>query len=177
MQSFNAPLGKRADAGYLTNEFGKRVAFVAKPELAPERDGLIYARPDDTESSGGSWRDRLVAYNERGSNPLGLLRAAELYGHDAYRRIAGKFGIENTYILSAGWGLISGSFLTPFYDVTFSAAAEDYKRRRKSDFYRDFNMLPPDTDQPIIFFGGKDYLPIFSELTVIAHLAGGQIVD
>lgn len=156
---------KRANAAYLTNEFGQRVAFVARPELAPEREGLIYARPDDHDSNGKSWRDRLRAYHDSGSNPLGLLPAAELYGHDAYRRVAEAFGIENTYILSAGWGLIAGSFLTPFYDVTFSAAAEDYKRRRKSDCYRDFNMLPPDTGEEIVFFGGKDYLPMFNELT------------
>lgn len=153
---------KRADAGYLTNEFGQRVAFVARPEAAPQGDGLVHARPD---GNGGSWRDRLVAYNQSGTNPLGLLPAAELYGHDVYRRMSEKLGIERTYILSAGWGLIAGSFLTPFYDVTFSAAAEDYKRRRKSDRYHDLNMLPPDTDEPIFFFGGKDYLPLFSELT------------
>ena len=31
-------------------------------------------------------------------------------------------GIDNVYILSAGWGLISAAFLTPYYDITFSQA-------------------------------------------------------
>lgn len=156
---------KRPDAGFLRNEFGDRVAFVARPDLASQQEGLIYARPDDPASNGRSWRDELVAYNESGRNPFGLLPAAELYCHDAYRRIGEKFGIDKTYILSAGWGLISGSFLTPYYDVTFSAAAVDYKRRRKWDPYGDLNMLPPGTEEPIVFFGGKDYLPLFCDLT------------
>ena len=59
----------------------------------------------------------------------------------------------NTYILSAGWGLINSEFLTPYYDITFSAAADNYKRRRKADTYRDFCMLPEDVDELIVFFG------------------------
>jgi hypothetical protein len=74
-------------------------------------------------------------------------------------------GIDHVYILSAGWGLISAAFLTPYYDITFSQAGEAYKRRRHSDRYRDLQMLPKQTREPIVFFGGKDYLPLFATLT------------
>ena len=78
-----------------------------------------------------------------------------------------QFGEKNTYILSAGWGLIGSSFLTPNYDITFSMMKppERYKRRRKSDFYRDLCMLPANNDEQVFFFGGKDYVPLFCELT------------
>jgi hypothetical protein len=36
---------------------------------------------------------------------------------------------------------------------------------RKTDRYDDFHMLPADTDDEIVFFGGKDYLPLFCKLT------------
>ena len=49
------------------------------------------------------------------------------------------FGIDNVYILSAGWGLIRASFLTPNYDITFSAPAGAYNLRRKYDQYCDCN--------------------------------------
>jgi hypothetical protein len=55
--------------------------------------------------------------------------------------------------------------LTPYYDITFSAAADAFKRRRKSDSYHDLCMMPGDVDEPVVFFGGKDYLPLFCELT------------
>ena len=69
------------------------------------------------------------------------------------------------YILSADWGLISAGFLTPYYDITFSPSAEAYKRRRKAVRYQDFCMLPISTDEPMAFFGGKDYVPLFCALT------------
>jgi hypothetical protein len=69
------------------------------------------------------------------------------------------------YVLSAGWGLIRADFLVPQYDITFSQSAEDYKRRRKTDRYDDFCTLPVETDGNILFFGGKDYLPLFCALT------------
>jgi hypothetical protein len=33
------------------------------------------------------------------------------------------------------------------------------------DDYRDLSMLPTDVDEPIIFFGGKNYVPLFCSLT------------
>jgi hypothetical protein len=80
-------------------------------------------------------------------------------------RLADRFGLSKLYILSAGWGLIAADFLTPYYDITFSQSADSYKRRRKADHYDDFRMLPDDTEEEVLFFGGKDYLPLFCSLT------------
>jgi hypothetical protein len=157
---------KRDDAGHLRTKDGTPVLFVADPDKAPAKAGYVYARPDNISGDDKSWRDILLGYNRApGNNPLGLLPAFELYGNDAYRRLAERVGVENLFILSAGWGLIAAAFLTPCYDITFNAQAEPYKRRRKTNPYRDLRMAPKDTNQPIVFFGGKDYLPLFRELT------------
>ncbi|ACK50900.1 hypothetical protein Msil_1957 [Methylocella silvestris BL2] len=157
---------KRDDAGHLRTKDGRRVLFVADPDRAPPKAGYVYARPDDIADDGKAWRDILQGYNSQpGNNPLGLLRAFELYANDAYRHLADRVGLDKMFILSAGWGLINAAFLTPCYDITFSAQAEPYKRRRKTDHYRDLRMLPRETNEPIVFFGGKDYLPLFRELT------------
>jgi hypothetical protein len=106
------------------------VSFVAHPELAPPAAGCVYARPDDASQAGGTWREQLVAYNSSpGDNPLGLLPAFELYENDIYRAMVKQCGVEKTYILSAGWGLIDAAFLTPAYDITFSAQADKFVRR------------------------------------------------
>ena len=73
--------------------------------------------------------------------------------------------MSKVFILSAGWGLIGAEFLTPSYDITFSLSADRYKRRRNSDRYHDLCMLRENTDDDIVFFGGKDYLPLFCALT------------
>jgi hypothetical protein len=107
----------------------------------------------------------LVDYNnEHNGNYLGLCPAYQLYENKAYEHLFGRFGATKTYILSAGWGLIRADFLTPHYDITFSPSADDYKRRKKSDRYDDFRMLPEDADDEIMFFGGKDYVPLFCAL-------------
>jgi hypothetical protein len=36
------------------------VFFVADPAVAPARPGVVYARPDATDSDGISWRKKLV---------------------------------------------------------------------------------------------------------------------
>jgi hypothetical protein len=157
---------KRIHAGRMRTKDGRKVLFVAEPTKAPQTDDCLYARPDDQSDQGSTWRELLVRYNASpGNNPWALLSAIELYENVAYRRLGKKFGIENTFILSAGWGLISSSFLTPDYDITFSASAEAYKRRRRTDSYRDLRMLPDRTTAPIVFLGGKDYLPLFARLT------------
>jgi hypothetical protein len=157
---------KRADAGFLKTKDGTSVSFVAHPEFAPPADGCIYARPDDASDAGGTWRDQLLAYNESpGSNPLGLLPAFELYENAIYRALANRFGVEKTYILSAGWGLIRAAFLTPAYDITFSTQAEDYVRRRKRDAFHDFAMIPVRTTEPVVCFASKEYAPLFAALT------------
>ena len=157
---------KRADAGHLRTGDGRDVLFVADPARAPPSSTVCYARPDDLSDAGGTWRERLLEYNlEPRANPLHLCRAIDLYANPAYHQIAERFGAERTFILSAGWGLIRGDFLTTNYDITFSVAAEPYKRRRRTDHYRDFAMVPDEANEPMVFFGGKDYTPLFEKLT------------
>jgi hypothetical protein len=157
---------KRPGAGHLVSASGKPVDFVADPPAAPADPERIYARPDDPSDEAIPWRRVLLKYNQdTEGNPLGLYPAYQLYENKIYGRLADRFGVRKVYILSAGWGLIAADFLTPYYDITFSQAADGYKRRRKPDRYDDFRMLPQDTDEEILFFGGKDYLPLFCSLT------------
>ena|SRR5271157_4726087 len=157
---------KRPGAGHLVSAAGKSVVFVAEPEAAPAKPGGLFARPDDPSDWGVSWRQVLLKYNrEPEDNPLGLYPAWKLYENRAYGRLVEQLGLQNVYILSAGWGLIRADFLTPYYDTTFSQSADGYKRRRKADRYQDFRMLPDDIREEIVFFGGKDYLPLFCSLT------------
>lgn len=156
---------KSPQAGYLQTRDGKNVLFVADPAAAPLREGITYARPDDIAAEGTSWRERLLKYNEApGDNPLGLLPAWRLYGNSTYEMLMDRFGTARLYILSAGWGLIAADFLTPAYDITFSTSAEKYKRRRKTDTYYDLEMLGNSISEPVVFFGGKDYVSLFCEL-------------
>ena len=164
---------KDASAGSLRMADAREVLFVAHPSLAPADPIRHYARPDDLSYDGRTWRERLVAYNAASDNPLNLLPAYRLYAHDAYRALVGRFGLERLFILSAGWGLIPANFLTPRYDITFTTSADDWKRRRKGDRYEDFCMLASD-DDPIVFVGGKDYLPLFGTLT--ASLRARKVV-
>ena len=71
-----------------------------------------------------------------------------------------------SYILSVGWGLIRADFLTPNYDITFSKARNvaPFKRRRHQDTYEDF-QLPSSAAESIVFFGCRDYIPLFRKLT------------
>lgn len=123
---------------------------------------------DDRAEDGKSWRQVLLDYHRApGENPLRLVPAYRLYDVNVYQRLAECFGLRNLYILSAGWGFIRADFLTPYYDITFSKAqnVQPYKRREKSDRYADFCMLSDDADKDIVFLGGKDYLPLFCDLT------------
>jgi hypothetical protein len=157
---------KSQKAGYLRTRDGRKVLFVAQPDKAWVSKDIVYARPDDPSDRGGTWREALRAYNESpADNPDGLLPAIALYGHPAYARLEAAVPTEKLYILSAGWGLISSAFLTPAYDITFSTAADDWKRRRKGDRYDDLRMLPGQSAEEVVFFGGKDYLPLFCALT------------
>jgi hypothetical protein len=153
------------------------VKFVARPDLAPPSPSVAYARPDDMYDSTRTWRQVLIEYNRiNKANPSQLAQAYELYVPSAYEGLTRRFGIENVFVLSAGWGLIPASFFTPDYDITFSAAANvaPYARRRKSDTdYKDFCLVPDDGDD-ITFLGGKDYLPLFCDLA--GKLNGGKRV-
>lgn len=153
-------------AGAMKSHEGMPVLFVVDPVRAPVRTDAVYARPDDIAEGGQRWRDVVLLYNQqRRNNPLGLLPAWRLYRHPAYGKLIERFGESNVFILSAGWGLIRADFLTPSYDITFSAQAEPFKRRRSSDAYADFNMFNRQQNEPAVFFGGKDYLKQFCRLT------------
>lgn len=166
---------KRSDAGHLVTCSGKPVEFVGSPNIAPDRSDRVYARPDDFREDGTPWRKALRTYNENpGNNPLRLCRAFELYRNETYRRLVECFNVENVYILSAGWGLIRSDFLTPHYDITFSLGVDAYKRRRKKDHYEDYRMLPQDTREEVVFFGGTAYVPLFCSLT--NAIRGAKIV-
>ncbi len=139
--------------------------FVANPGLAPHSETYVYAHPDDQAGKGLTWRELLFHYNVIGENRFGLLPAYRLYRHQVYRQLVDCYGVDNVFILSAGWGLIRADFMVPKYDITFSASAEKYKRRSKRDRYADFRMLPDNDDEDVVFFGGKDYLHLFCSLT------------
>lgn len=162
---------KEPSAGSFRLRDGRPIKFVAAPDRAPPDGDYLYFRPDDpSDVEGASWRDLLRRYNrEPGNNPLGLLPAYQLYSNPVYARLVRKFGTDNVFILSAGWGLISASFLTPLYDITFSTIAEAFKRRKKRDRYLDFSQLGTIDSEPVLFFGGKDYLPLFCSLTETAR--------
>jgi len=155
-------------SGFLRSPHGRQVKFVANPDQAPasESRAFLLARPDDPVESGAptTWRDLVTDYNRGTQNPHGLFPAHQLYTPPAYAALVRKFGVTNVFILSAGWGLIPATFMTPNYDITFSANADDYKRRRRTDAYRDVHGLSG-AAEPIIFLGGKDYLPLFCALT------------
>ncbi len=157
---------KYSDAGSLISEDGKPVLFVASPESAPLDDSHVYMRPDEPSGRGNTWREFLWEYNaQKKGNPLNLYPAYKLYMNQAYKGLVDKFGVDQIYILSAGWGLIKSEFLTPKYDITFSLRADPYKRRKKKDSYEDFCMMPDDPNEEVIFLGGKDYIPLFCSLT------------
>lgn len=173
---------KQPRAGHLTTEDDRPILFVANPAAAPLRPDILYRRPDDTSLSTLSWRDVLMKYNEvhggTKENPLGLLPAWRLYADPTYEYLADRLGNDGLFILSAGWGLIPATFLTPNYDITFTSNAEAHKRRRLREPYADFSMLPKDTSRPIHFLGGKSYVSLFCRLTTgmnaerIVHYVG-----
>ena len=163
---------KRSRAGCLRLRGGRELLFVANPANAPQDGPYAHAHPDDLADTGETWRKQLLRYNDlhkdvAGDNPLGLLPAGQLYKDPIYARLAEKYGLERLYILSAGWGLIRADFLTPNYDITISNSnnVESYKRRRERDAYGDWRMLPNDTADPVVFFGGKSYIKLFCALT------------
>src|SRR5690242_6943739 len=156
---------KQPNPRYFITPDQDQVLFVADPRAAPAKRGFVYARPDELSPFGMTWRQVVAAYN-RQDDPeiLCLYSAYRLYENRTYVRLVEKFTVKGVHILSAGWGLVPANFLLPYYDITFSPSAEPYKRRRKTDKYDDFCLLPEDTDDQVVFFGGKDYLPLFCKL-------------
>lgn len=167
---------KQGAAGTFTTAHGRRVVFVAHPGLAPNGDGILYAHPDEpSDRSGQTWRERVVDENRRPSVAAPpLLAAGLLYTPTAYRILQQRVGADRLFILSAGWGLVRSDFLLPAYDITFSGSAEPYKRRRPTQRFSDFNRLLGEAADDTIFLGGKDYLPLFLQLS--ATVPGQRLV-
>ncbi|MGK7865428.1 DUF6884 domain-containing protein [Falsiroseomonas sp. E2-1-a4] len=128
---------------------------------------VLHAHPDQpSDRPGQTWRDRIMEANDRrNDNAFELIPAAELYMPPAYANLATFIGIEKLFILSAGWGLVAGNYLLPTYDITFSGSAERYKRRRVGQLFHNFNAFDAESQETIVFLGGKDYLPLFLDLT------------
>ncbi|MFZ5452606.1 MAG: hypothetical protein ACOZF2_12185 [Thermodesulfobacteriota bacterium] len=158
--------GRKNDEGYWQTKEGKNVMFVAHPEVnSPAFDGL-YAFPDHISDQNTSWRELVWDYNRHPNhNYFNLYPAYLLYKNPAYHNLVSNFGVDNVYILSAGWGLIRSDFLTPQYDITFQTQANPHQRRRRRDRYNDFCMLPKNTTDTIVYLGGKDYIHLFCDLT------------
>ncbi len=157
---------KAVSAGCMENKEGNPILFVADPELSPISNDILYARPDDIAENDMSWREMLLSYNQApNNNPLNLYPAYRLYMNRYYGMLVDKYGVNNIYILSAGWGLIRADFLTPKYDITFSPSADKFKKRKAKDIYQDFNFLPDDSNEDLVLFCGKDYLKLFQILT------------
>lgn len=157
--------GKKQSRARSFEANGKQIVFVANPELAPRSGTKLYAHPDDDSGNGQTWRERLLEYNRAGNNnPLDLLPAWRLYMNSTYRYLVEKYGADNIFILSAGWGLIDANFLTPNYDITFSPSGKPYVKRKERDYYRDFNQLPDD-GKPVHFLVGKSYHDLLYQLT------------
>ena len=167
---------KQRHAGHLRTLDNRNVMFVAQPNSVRSDESRIHARPDDMSDRGASWRSVLKQYNAApGGNSLGLLPAWRLYSNPTYEMLAESIGPERLYILSAGWGLVRADHLTPNYNITFSKArnVEPFKRRGHRDIYDDFE-LPSGIADPLVFFGGRDYIPLFCRLTTNAK--GHRIV-
>ena len=158
--------GKKEEAGYFMSG-NRRVLFVANPALVQASPDVIYARPDDISPEGKTWRQLLSEYNSRAENPFNLAHAIDLYENDAYRGLAKKFGMENVFILSAGWGLVSADFRLPQYDITFKKLKgnDAHKTRGKKDAYQDYIHLAKQGEDLVAFVGVKDYLDFFVSMT------------
>ncbi len=160
---------KAPDAGFLTTRTGLPVKFVAHPNQAPRGEQWHYAHPDDpSDVPGQSWRQQLVSYNTVGHNDaFKLLEAYRLYRNPVYAGLVAAYGVDDVFILSAGWGLVRADYFLPNYDITFAKLKPEkrYKHRRPDDIYNDFCHIQGDTTGPIVSFCSKDYLPLFRELT------------
>lgn len=164
---------KKESVGMMKRSDGHPVMFVADPKAMQPSGYYMYAHPDNLADGGKTWREVVEEYNKNpGTNCLDLLRAWDLYKNPVYSRLVEKFGCSQVFILSAGWGLVRADFLLPNYNITFSSPnsklSASYKkgiRRNKTVHFNDFCCIPKDSSEPILFFGGVKYLPLFYELT------------
>ncbi len=167
----------KRSGGWFRDLDGTVLRFVANPSLAQSIPGTRAVHPDDIAHDGQSWRDFVLAYNARyratRDNPFGLHAAGHLYTNPAYDSLFRS--TAPTYILSACWGLVPTDFLLPNYDVTFSQSqgTPAHALRQGDVGWLDFNMLPRDADDELVFVGGRSYLSAFETLS--RNYAGKRI--
>lgn len=167
---------KKSNAGCLKTTDNRNILFVAQSYLSASNKDYVYKSPNDLTEKGTTWMDELINYNKQNNNYLNLLPAFELYKNSIYRDLVKKYGAENIFILSAGWGLIRADFLTPKYNITFSNSKNvniEFKRNKK-DIYNDLCLIPLDLTDDLIFLGGIDYQHLFNKLTT--NYKGKRIV-
>lgn len=139
---------------------GQKIKFYAQSNIA----NTEFLPDDYMPDTKTTWRDFVNANQNPNSIPM---MAYQLYKRDEYRQLFKRFG-NLFYILSAGWGLVRADYRLPKYDITFSNNADLIKKRNYNlpPNYLDFNHLDNLNDnEDIIYIGGKDYLPLFYELT------------
>lgn len=159
--------GKKKTAGCLKTTDNQNILFVGNPNIAKETGDYVYHSPKDITDNNITWSRELSNYNNQDTNYLNLLPAYELYNNSIYKKLVGKFGIKNVFILSAGWGLIRADFLTPNYNITFSNGKKikaEFKRDKKEN-YPDLCHVPLDSTDDLLFLGGINYQPLFDKLT------------
>ena len=150
---------KDPNAGRLRTSDGRDVHFVAAPELCSSTASAAYARPDDiSDLPPLTWRNQLEKYvdEERDANPLSLREAYRLYRHPAYSSLVRSFGLQQVFILSAGWGLVRADYLLPAYDVTFNRRAREKNPAAfcsSTEGYKFFQQLSRKDEGPILFLG------------------------
>ena len=150
---------------------GHKIIFVANPDMCENKDSVEYCRTGQrTELNGLTWQEKLEQYNKQEGNDDILKKAGELYKPNIYLELVTRFGPENVFILSAGWGLVRADFYLPAYDITFSyqQASDKFKQRKyiKEDGkFAKFNHLECSGDELIYFFGGIGYLNMYYDLT------------
>jgi len=159
--------GRKAEDGYLRGNAGRQLVFVADPAKAPALPDVRFAHPDDLRPDGRSWRQYLVDYNARDTNPIGLHRAIDLYAHPVYAHLASRLPPERLYVLSPAWGLVRADYRLPNYEVSFSHGAHVpvHARRAEAQTWQDFNTIEAGAGDEIVFIGSKDYLAAFDALT------------
>ncbi len=166
---------KRKERLYVEN--GRPVIFVARPDFAPQNTGVTYKTPDDYSLSGKTYREEVLNVNLTDTKKEYFYTASNLYSSGPYAEISEKsksLGFD-FYILSAGWGLIRGDFMLPYYDITFSSIPEKYKvRKLNSMHFKDFNQISKNNTEDIHVFCGAAYLKFLYSL--IANLNCNKII-
>jgi hypothetical protein len=129
--------------------------------VSPVSTNLVFLEPDDWEL------DRQEIIDPQRVSP-GSEIAAWL---ESFRRL-GYCVLEPTCLptqicrgITSTYDHGVGEIRTSDAPLHSAQARSRFKRRRAKDSYCDFQMLPSDVADDVLFLGGKDYLPLFGRLT------------